>query len=702
MSRVKDAPTTIKILLMAIVLILLPGAILSYVSYVSVNERARLLEAGYRGTVYMVRDRIELETLKLEQGLRSSLADAGTNLASLAASRALLTQVAAHHPWLRRPFLAGPDGEVVTSSMSIGWVKPPRQPFSWAPPLRDLVSRAEGAEFVRRDPAAALQLYLQALGRARSADERAELLSRAGRCRFKAGDYQRGIQNYRQLLDLSETASTVGEIPTFIVALSQIADGCAAEKDENSRIGALLQLYQRLLDSPWDASAAACAHYLGQTGRELEAYAARSDQRQFVLDPQKLKDLKQQAAGRLASLTHLDWIQGAVLPDMLSGRQRSLLDASIGHVAATREGTAVSVGYLQLQGTARDPSQWLLAYELIEDQLMGSLLPALVKSVDLGGDVSVGVLDDRGRLRSPQPNPAPSAYLASGHFTEILPSWQVVLFHPDGRSVGELMWREKAASLAFLGGTLLVMLLGVGLTVRAAAHEAALSRLKSDFVSNVSHEFKTPLALIRMFGETLEAGTVEDESKRREFYSIIRAESERLTHLINRVLDFSRIDAGVKQYDFRKADVADVARKTLDTYRLQVRDLGFTIDAQLPSHPVIGGIDPDAVSEALLNLLDNATKYSGDSRQIGVIVAATESVVTVSVEDHGVGIPKEDLPNIFGKFYRAHTQQTRETPGSGLGLTLVKHIVEAHGGRIEVHSELGRGSRFSFDVPLRG
>jgi len=702
MSRVKDAPTTIKILLMAIVLILLPGAILSYVSYVSVNERARLLEAGYRGTVYMVRDRIELETLKLEQGLRSSLGDAGKNLPSLAASRALLTQVAAGNPWLRRPFLAGPGGEVVTSSMSIGWAKPPQQPFSWAPPLRDLVSRAEGAEFVRRDPAAALQLYLQALGRARSADERAELLSRAGRCRFKAGDYQRGIQNYRQLLDLSDTASTVGEIPAFIVALSQIADGYAAEKDEKSRMGALLQLYQRLLDSPWDTSAAACAHYLGQTGRELEAYAVRPDRGQSVLDPQKLKDLKQQEGERLASLTQLDWIQGAVLPDMLSGRNRSLLDASIGHVSATREGTAVSVGYLQLRGTARDPSQWVLGYELNEDQLMGSLLPGLVKRVDLGGDVRVGVLDDGGRLRSPEPNPAPSAYLASGHFTEILPSWQVVLFHPDGRSAGELMWREKAASVAFLGGTLLVMLLGVALTVRAAAHEVALSRLKSDFVSNVSHEFKTPLALIRMFGETLEAGTVEDESKRREFYGIIRAESERLTHLINRVLDFSRIDAGVKQYNFREADIADVARRTLDTYRLQIRDRGFTIDAELPPEPVIGRIDPDAVSEALLNLLDNATKYSGDSRQIGVTMAATDSAVTVSVEDHGVGIPKEDLPNIFGKFYRAHTQQTRDTPGSGLGLTLVKHIVEAHGGRIEVHSELGRGSRFSFDVPLRG
>jgi signal transduction histidine kinase len=702
MSRVKDAPTTIKILLTAIVLILLPGAVLSYVSYTSVNERARWLEAGYRGTLSLVRDKIQLEILKREQRLRSSVGDAGKSLASLSASRQLLNRVEEGRPWLRRPFLAGPEGELVTSSMSIGWAKPPRQPFSWTPPLGELVSRAEGAEFAARDFATALQLYLQAFGRARSADERAELLSRVGRCRFKAGDYRRGIQDYRQLLEPSAAAPMIGEIPTFIVALSQIADGYAELKDEKGRVGALLQLYERLLDAPWDASAAACAHYVKQTGRELDTYVARSDDGQSLLDAPRMKTLRQQEADRLASMTHADWVEQAILPEILSGRNRSLVDPSIGHISSKQEGRPVVVGYLQIQGAQSDPNPSLLGYELDEDQLLGALLPDVLKGVDLGGNVRVGILDEDGRIRLPQAVAHPSAFLASGHFTEILPTWQVALSNADGRSVSELMWREKATSLAFLGGTLLVMLLGVSLTVRAAAHEVALSKLKSDFVSNVSHEFKTPLALIRMFGETLEAGTVEEEAKRREFYGIIRAESERLTHLINRVLDFSRIDAGVKQYNFREADIVDVVRRTLDTYRLQIRDLGFVIDADLPSHPVTARIDPDAIAEALLNLLDNATKYSGDSKEIRVSMAATESAVTTSVEDHGVGIPKEDLPNIFGKFYRGDTQQTRETPGSGLGLTLVKHIVEAHGGHVDVQSELGRGSRFSFKVPLHG
>jgi signal transduction histidine kinase len=702
MSRVTDVPATIKILLIAIVLILLPGAVLSYVSYMSVNERARRLDAGYRGTLYMVRDRIEAEVLRLEQGLRSSLDAAGARPRSLSASRELLRQVAADSPWLRRPFLAGPDGDLVTPSMSFGWPTRPSGSFSWAPPLQELLARAETAEFLRKDAAGALQLYARALERARSAGERAELLSRVGRCRLKLGNHEGGIQDYRKLLELSETAASVGEIPTFIVALSQIADGYAAAKDERARIGALLQLHQRLVDSPWDVAAAECEYYLKQTGSELEAYLARSDSDRSVLGREKMNALKELETTRLEEMKHAGWIERALLPEMRAGRNRSLVDPSIGHVSTNRDGRVVSVGYLRMQSAAPAPGQWLLGYELNEDQVTGSLLPRVLKGVDLGGDIRVGILDEGGKVRFPPTNAVPPAFLAAGHFAEILPSWQVGVFHPDGRSIDDLVWREKATSLAFLGGTLLVIILGISLTVRAAAHEVALSRLKSDFVSNVSHEFKTPLALIRMFGETLETGMVEDEAKRREFYRIIRTESERLTHLINKVLDVSRIDAGVKQYAFREADVVDVIRRTVDTYRLQVRDLGFTIDVELPPQPVMGRIDPDAVSEALLNLLDNATKYSGESRHIAVSVRAAESSTAVSVEDHGVGIPKDDLPNIFDKFYRARTQQTRETPGSGLGLALVRHIVEAHGGRVEVASELGRGSRFSFVVPLRG
>ena len=316
-------------------------------------------------------------------------------------------------------------------------------------------------------------------------------------------------------------------------------------------------------------------------------------------------------------------------------------------------------------------------------------------------DVRVAILDDAGRVPFTQANPGSVPPLVTERLSGPLPFLRVGLFDANGGSIEQLIRREKATYLAFLVGTLFVMVLGIFLTVRAAAHEVAVSRLKSEFVSNVSHEFKTPLALIRMFGETLESGMVTDEAKRREFYGIIRAESERLTHLIDRVLDFSRIEAGVKQYHFREADVVEVVRQTLDMHLARIRDGGFTIDCRLSQTPIVGRLDPDAVTEALLNLLDNAMKYPGDRREIRVTLDRDDGEICLSVEDRGVGIPKDERAKIFEKFYRARATATRETPGSGLGLTLVKHVADAHGGRVVVESEVGRGSMFTIRIPVR-
>ncbi len=225
--------------------------------------------------------------------------------------------------------------------------------------------------------------------------------------------------------------------------------------------------------------------------------------------------------------------------------------------------------------------------------------------------------------------------------------------------------------------------------------------MKSEFVSNVSHEFKTPLALIRMFGETLDSGAVTDEKKRKEFYGIIRKESERLTHLIDDVLDFSKMDKGVKKYYFEEADIVNIIRSSLEAYKFHIRDNGFEIESELPDEKILVSIDRDAISQAILNLLSNAVKYSKVKKNIHVKVYRNSESVLISVTDYGIGIAKEHIKKIFDKFYRVETAKSKERRGNGLGLTLTKHIIEAHGGTIEVESELNKGSRFAMILPLK-
>ncbi|HYO90462.1 MAG TPA: HAMP domain-containing sensor histidine kinase [Pyrinomonadaceae bacterium] len=241
---------------------------------------------------------------------------------------------------------------------------------------------------------------------------------------------------------------------------------------------------------------------------------------------------------------------------------------------------------------------------------------------------------------------------------------------------------------------------GIILALRTASRAMKLSQMKTDFVSNVSHELRTPLSSIRVFGEFLKLGRVKEHEKICEYGEYIETESRRLTQLINNILDFSKIESDRKTYNFESANIEDIIAATLKTFEVQLRQHNITIrvepqPAQLP--PVL--IDTDAIAQAFMNLLDNAVKYSGSAKEIVVKLGRKDGFVTVSVKDYGIGIPREEQAKIFDKFYRVSTGLVHDVKGSGLGLSLVKHIVKAHRGRVTVESETGRGSTFTLYLP---
>jgi len=272
----------------------------------------------------------------------------------------------------------------------------------------------------------------------------------------------------------------------------------------------------------------------------------------------------------------------------------------------------------------------------------------------------------------------------------------------QGTSVEAMGRNWMHRSFLLLGILSLLIIGGLVLTKHVVSKEMALARLKSDFVSNVSHELRTPLALIRLYAETLELGRITTREKKQQYYRIIRKESERLTALINNILDFSRTEAGRKEYEFRETDIGDLVHNTLDSYRYQIESQGFAfeekIDDNLP--PVV--VDREAIARAVVNLVNNALKYSADDKFLGVKLYRDNGSVKLEVVDHGIGIARRDQAKIFEKFYRTGDPLVHNTKGSGLGLSLVRHITEAHGGEIEVDSTPGKGSRFVLSLPLNG
>ncbi len=243
-------------------------------------------------------------------------------------------------------------------------------------------------------------------------------------------------------------------------------------------------------------------------------------------------------------------------------------------------------------------------------------------------------------------------------------------------------------------------LFGAYLLWRDVRRDFRLAEMRSQFVSSVSHELKTPLTSIRMFAETLRLQRSKDPAIRDEYLDTIVKESERLSRLLNNVLDFSKIEQGKKVYRPAPASLAEVIRETARAMEYPLKQQGFSLNIECQEGLLDIVVDRDGLEQALMNLLTNAMKYSGNSREIGLKLFEKGTWAVIKVIDQGIGIDPAEQKRIFDKFYRVAAPENDRLPGTGLGLALVSHFVKAHRGRIEVESSPGQGSTFSLYFPM--
>ena len=246
----------------------------------------------------------------------------------------------------------------------------------------------------------------------------------------------------------------------------------------------------------------------------------------------------------------------------------------------------------------------------------------------------------------------------------------------------------------------LVLVLGAWLIFRNIRNEVRLAQMKSDFVSNVSHELRTPLALMRIYTEILEQDRIQDKAKKKKYFAIINSENERLTRLINNILNFSRMESGKKVYNFELSSINLIVENTLAVYEYHLQEKGFELNVDLEKELPDVYLDEEAVAECIINILDNSVKYSETEKCIRVSTGRSKEFVYLRVEDKGIGIDSKDIEHIFDKFYRVSDSLVHNTKGSGLGLTLIRHFMDAHKGKIDVKSKIGEGTIITLLFPL--
>jgi signal transduction histidine kinase len=498
----------------------------------------------------------------------------------------------------------------------------------------------------------------------------AALIGRAGAL-LALGDFAGAESSYREVLqrygDLRDIYGfRFGDLARLKMGESELARNPVAGQAD------LQGLVEELIGATW------------VIGRGGEAAVARRalDLTAPLADPEWLGRNRIRLAERSASLYHAE----RLLSDMDSlGAKGRLLKLASGQFSYTRTDLALWAI------TWTDEDQYILGMDL--RTLRARLLLFAARSTGSDADVKVEVADPNSMVGTD--------VLTRRSLSPWLPGWSMVVRprYPAALAARQEEQVDRGRGIIMLS----VLMIGIGALVSARLLQRELDAAaeKADFAAMVSHELRSPLTQIRVKAETLLLGVVTTEEGRSRDYAIIMRECERLSRMIDNILDFSAIRRGVKKYWIRPGDLAMTVIRAVESSQVGMEMAGVEVELELPEDLPAVHHDPEAVAQALTNLLSNAAKYGRDAGWIGVRVLLVDQEVWVEVADRGIGIAPEEQKLIFSQYYRSNDPQARRRKGTGLGLTIVDYIMKAHNGRVSVRSVLGSGTTFILHFPVR-
>ena len=282
----------------------------------------------------------------------------------------------------------------------------------------------------------------------------------------------------------------------------------------------------------------------------------------------------------------------------------------------------------------------------------------------------------------------------------LMPDYQLGI-QLKGETIENLVQERTNFNLWIIVLMDLILIVAAAFVYRSLKQQMKLAQLKSEFISNVSHEIRTPLAIINMYSETLEMDRVKDDAKKKEYYSIINTEANRLSGMVNKILNFSKIESGKREYKFTETNPNEIVVQIINQYQHHFKGKDFVCNLESNDNIPTIMADPEAITDAIINLIDNAIKYSTDDKRFDIITDVNKNGVIIEVKDYGIGIDEKFQKFVFDKFYRVTDGNlAHKAKGSGIGLSIVHHIMSAHNGSVNLISSAGNGSRFILNFPF--
>jgi signal transduction histidine kinase len=668
------------------------------------NERfrqAREVENENRQAAERIKSRISTELGELGFMLQNLAESASFKNRDEKAIAGLVRDQLTNNPLVKTVFYSYENGEArfpaFYGALGKATLKTPSLP---AGPVQEVLNRAREQEFSRKDFRRAIALYRSAGRQAKDRDIQARMLFNEARCLMKLERYAEAIKVFQRVENEHPESTTASGMPLSLVSRLEEVHSHAALGDTAGALRTSLTLYEDLIGMRWAVSKAQFKTYAGLVEEAIDEILSKKS---AVQDLAGLQDryslLKARLQEKDAEWKIMNTIQQEVVPDLRRRASTPDLPSPIKY-SKTIGGRAFIVLAAPIIETPRRIPFGLIGLMLKGDFLLNNVLSRAVANDLPATQTELVVSDLEGNvLLGSDALPAERATVTE-FFDDNFPPWKLEFYARRPEGIGFAGLQNSFYFWTIL--TLVVVLtFGAILIGRTIAHEMEILKLKADFVSSVSHEFKTPLTSIKTLTERLQGDKAIDPGRMRQYFSLISQNADQLTHLVKNLLDFSKIEEGKKEYHFEAADVAKLLTQQIRDYRKDDPQKGARIKAAISDDipPLL--VDRDALSQALNNLLDNAFKFSSGDGDVEVHLNKEKNSVMIEVSDHGIGIPPDELEKIFDKFYQAKNAIKHSAKGTGLGLTLVKHTAEAHGGKVSVRSKVGEGSAFSLILPIK-
>jgi len=682
----------------------IPCLLLGYLAFRGIQNDKALLEKeklnDHRKILDLISRSVEENILKLERAILFTMAknqdinqpDLIRPIDSLKKQNPLVEEVffsvnyeKIYFPLAKLLFL--PDGSTQSSSSSSPTSTPEKK-----------VPAGQQLEFQQKKYRQALAIYEKELEQISNPQMKGELLSSIARVQKKSALFRDAIKTYAAIARDYSNIQTAGGVPLGLAAGSEISSLSKTIGDTLTAIKTSIDLYEDLVDRKWTLERAQYDFFSRNIKESIDS----------ILSHAPLSDPVQQYNSLFSKLKAEEQDQRRITERLLVFQENAATDLKAKvplnieePLSSANRFTLESGEYTYLvsllgQDTGNKIQGLLLDADYLRDSILYQVLQSNVKSKKTRWVVKGR--DEKAILKS-ENSPSGSLTVRT-NFEGGFPPWFVELYQNDPDLFETFLFSRRGIyfyMFILLAG---ILIFGLALTIRTVTHELELSKMKSDFVSTISHEFKSPLSSIRQLAEMLQSGRVPSENRRQEYYDVLVEQSERLSLLIDNILDFAKLEEGRKKFDFQIIDISLLLKEIVSVIQDQVRHKDFVIQLEIEKPLPAIKADRESITQAITNLIDNAIKYSGEARNIIIRSFVEGKYLIISVKDFGIGIKKEEIDKIFERFYRGGDELTRTVKGSGLGLTLVKQILEAHRGKVSVESEIGKGSTFMVRLPL--